>query len=88
MYDSSPLTGQLKMYFIIPFKVWRGAGLRLTANTFERASRGKNCATGTSLFIFTVFLESFGERGKTGMFMKVSRWSHLHPQLFFAVLGP
>lgn len=48
----------------------------------------KNCAIGTSLFIFTIFLESFGERGKTGMFMKVSRWSCLHPQLFFSVLGP
>lgn len=52
------------------------------------ASRGKNFAKGTSLFIFTIFLESFGERGKTGMFMKVSRWSGLHPQLFFSVLGP
>lgn len=92
------------MYFITQFGVrcWVvrcSTGLRIQCERFffslfaayaRGASRGKkkNCATGTSLFIFTIFLESFGERGKTGMFMKVSRWSCLHPQLFFSVLGP
>lgn len=70
------------------------AGLGFSMSAFllaayaQGASRGQNCAKGTSLFIFTIFLESFGERGKTGMFMKVSRWSALHPQLFFSVLEP
>lgn len=41
---------------------------------------------GTSLFIFTIFLESFGERGKTGMFMKVSRWSCLPPSPYPSTL--
>lgn len=97
--NSTPLTGQLKMYFITQFSisgrvVRRSAGLGFGVSAFlytayaQGASRGKNCATGTSLFIFTIFLESFGERGKTGMFMKVSRWSRLHPQLFFSVLEP
>lgn len=97
--NAAPLTGQLKMYFITQFGIsgWivrRSAGLGFSASAFlyaayaRGASRGKNRATGTSLFIFTIFLESFGERGKTGMFMKVSRWSRLHPQLFFSVLGP
>lgn len=87
------------MYFITQFNIlgWvvrcsAGLGFGVSAFLFAAyargASRGKSCAMGTSLFIFTIFLESFGERGKTGMFMKVSRWSCLHPQLFFSVLGP
>jgi len=54
----------------------------------HRVPQEENGAKGTPLFIFTIFLESFGERGKTGMFMKVSRWSCSHPQLSFSVLGP
>lgn len=89
---------QLKVHFIAQFSVSRVArciaGLELSMSTFcllhiHPVPQGeKNFAKGTSLFIFTIFLESFGERGKTGMFMKVSRWSGLHPQLFFSVLGP
>lgn len=79
------------MYFVIPFKVWlRGAvpGRGSQQTLLRVPQEERSVQAGTSLFIFTVFLESFGERGKTGMFMKLSRWSHLHPQLFFAVLGP
>lgn len=76
------------MYFITQFSVsWlvreaRGQGFGVSALSFLLHMHGapqerRNCAMGTSLFIFTIFLESFGERGKTGMFMKVSRWSRL-----------
>lgn len=89
---------KLNAYFITQLGVlgwvW-GAGQGSASDTStllfacaEGASWEGESAKGTSLFIFTIFLESFGERGKTGMFMKVSRWFCLHPQIFFSVPGP
>lgn len=55
----------------------------------QRAPQEEKAVQRGPLFsLFTIFLESFGERGKTCMFMKVSRWSRLLPRLSFSVRGP